>query len=74
MQKGCSLFVLLLCTIVIGVLAYLLGKKSGTKTIDTIALNAAFIAADENRPVDMSHILRAARSEYMKLEKSFTPL
>lgn len=43
MQKGCSLFVLLLCTIVIGVLAYLLGKKSGTKTIDTIALNAAFV-------------------------------
>ena len=34
---------LLLCTIVIGVLAYLLGKKSGTKTIDTIALNAAFV-------------------------------
>lgn len=43
MQKGCFLFVLLLCTIVIGVLAYLLGKKSGTKTIDTIALNAAFV-------------------------------
>ena len=42
--------------------------------IRNIALNAAFIAADENRPVDMSHILRAARSEYMKLEKSFTPL
>jgi ATP-dependent 26S proteasome regulatory subunit len=40
--------------------------------IRNIALNAAFIAADENRPVNMSHILRAARSEYMKLEKSFT--
>jgi hypothetical protein len=37
--------------------------------IRNIALNAAFIAADEGRPVDMSHISRAARSEYNKLEK-----
>lgn len=37
--------------------------------IRNIALNAAFIAADEGRPVDMSHIARAARSEYNKLEK-----
>jgi SpoVK/Ycf46/Vps4 family AAA+-type ATPase len=37
--------------------------------IRNIALNAAFIAADEGRAVDMSHISRAARSEYNKLEK-----
>lgn len=37
--------------------------------IRNIALNAAFIAADEGKPVDMSHISRAARSEYNKLEK-----
>jgi Cdc6-like AAA superfamily ATPase len=37
--------------------------------IRNIAMNAAFIAADEGRPVDMSHISRAARSEYNKLEK-----
>lgn len=37
--------------------------------IRNIALNAAFIAADEGTPVRMSHISRAARSEYNKLEK-----
>ena len=37
--------------------------------IRNIALNAAFLAADAGEPVRMSHILRAARSEYAKLEK-----
>ena len=37
--------------------------------IRNIAMNAAFIAADENMPVGMSQVLRAARSEYNKLEK-----
>lgn len=37
--------------------------------IRNIAMNAAFIAADEKKPVEMSHIHRAARSEYIKLEK-----
>jgi SpoVK/Ycf46/Vps4 family AAA+-type ATPase len=37
--------------------------------IRNIALNAAFLAADEGQPVQMSHIARAARSEYSKLEK-----
>ena len=37
--------------------------------IRNIAMNAAFIAAEENKPVEMSHIHRAARSEYAKLEK-----
>lgn len=38
--------------------------------IRNIALNAAFLAADEGRPVNMGHLSRAARSEYNKLEKS----
>jgi AAA+ superfamily predicted ATPase len=40
--------------------------------IRNIALNAAFLAADTGEPVQMKHILRAARSEYLKLEKSLT--
>jgi hypothetical protein len=40
--------------------------------IRNIALNAAFLAADEATPVRMSHLLRAARSEYAKLEKPLT--
>jgi ATP-dependent 26S proteasome regulatory subunit len=38
--------------------------------IRNIALNAAFIAADAGEPVRMNHLLRAARSEYAKLEKT----
>jgi ATPase family associated with various cellular activities (AAA)/Winged helix domain, variant len=37
-----------------------------------IALNAAFLAADEGAPVGMAHLKRAARSEYAKLEKPLT--
>ncbi|WP_088239779.1 ATP-binding protein [Calothrix rhizosoleniae] len=40
--------------------------------IRNIALNAAFLAADSKEPVQMKHILRAARTEYIKLEKSLT--
>jgi SpoVK/Ycf46/Vps4 family AAA+-type ATPase len=40
--------------------------------IRNIALNAAFLAADADEPVRMKHLLRAARSEYAKLEKSLT--
>jgi hypothetical protein len=40
--------------------------------IRNIALNAAFLAADANEPVRMSHILRAARIEYRKIEKPLT--
>lgn len=40
--------------------------------IRNIALNAAFLAADAGEPVRMSHLLRAARSEYAKLEKPLT--
>ena len=40
--------------------------------IRNIALNAAFIAAEAGEPVRMSHLLRAARSEYAKLEKPLT--
>jgi hypothetical protein len=39
--------------------------------IRSIALNAAFLAADAGDPVRMAHILRAARAEYAKLEKPF---
>jgi hypothetical protein len=40
--------------------------------IHNIALNAAFLAADAGEPVRMSHLLRAARGEYAKLEKPLT--
>jgi hypothetical protein len=37
--------------------------------IRNIALGAAFLAAAEARPVEMGHVLRAARAEYSKLER-----
>jgi hypothetical protein len=37
--------------------------------VRNIAMNAAFFAAEAGSPVDMSHLLRAARAEYAKLEK-----
>ena len=37
--------------------------------IRNIAMNAAFLAAEEDKKVKMSHLLSAARSEYAKLEK-----
>jgi hypothetical protein len=40
--------------------------------IRNIALNAAFLAADAAEPVRMLHLLRAARSEYAKLERPLT--
>jgi len=40
--------------------------------IRNIALNAAFLAAEAGTPVRMTHLLRAAQSEYTKLEKSLT--
>jgi hypothetical protein len=40
--------------------------------IRNIALNAAFLAADSGEPVRMQHLLRAARSEYAKLERPLT--
>ena len=40
--------------------------------IKNIALYAAFLAAEGDEPVRMSHLLRAARVEYGKLEKSLT--
>ena len=40
--------------------------------IRNIALNAAFLAAEANLPVQMSHILQAAQSEYIKLERPLT--
>ena len=40
--------------------------------IRNVALNAAFLAAEAGEPVRMAHLLRAARSEYAKLEKSLT--
>jgi len=41
-------------------------------TIRNIALNAAFLAADDARPVDMHHVYRAAQVEYAKQEKQLT--
>ena len=41
-------------------------------TIRNIAMNGAFLAADADDPVGMSHLLRATRVEYAKLEKPLT--
>ncbi len=40
--------------------------------IRNIAIYAAFLAADVHEPVRMSHLLRAARVEYAKLERPLT--
>jgi hypothetical protein len=40
--------------------------------IRNIALNAAFLAADLDEPVRMTHLLKAARTEYAKMEKVLT--
>jgi AAA+ superfamily predicted ATPase len=40
--------------------------------IRNIALKATFLAADAGEPVRMTHILRAARNEYRKLERPLT--
>jgi hypothetical protein len=40
--------------------------------IRNIALNAAFLAADLDEPLRMTHVLKAARSEYAKMEKVLT--
>ena len=40
--------------------------------IRNIAMNAAFLAAEESGPVRMMHLSRAARSEYAKLDKTLT--
>ncbi|NJO78627.1 MAG: ATP-binding protein [Cyanobacteria bacterium RM1_2_2] len=40
--------------------------------IRNVALNAAFLAADAGEPVQMHHLLQAARTEYAKLEKTLT--
>jgi hypothetical protein len=40
--------------------------------IRNIALNASFLAADENRPVGMQDIYQAARTEYAKMEKQMS--
>jgi ATP-dependent 26S proteasome regulatory subunit len=42
--------------------------------IRNIALNAAFLAADAEEPVRMKHLLDAARSEYVKLERTLTDI
>jgi SpoVK/Ycf46/Vps4 family AAA+-type ATPase len=40
--------------------------------IRSIAMNAAFLAADAGTPVRMGTVLRATRAEYSKLEKTLT--
>ncbi|MBD2496795.1 ATP-binding protein [Nostoc sp. FACHB-280] len=40
--------------------------------IRNIALNAAFLAADGDEPVGMKHLLQAAKSEYIKMERPLT--
>jgi AAA+ superfamily predicted ATPase len=42
--------------------------------IRNIALNSAMLAANANEPIMMKHILQAAKSEYLKLERTLTDL
>ncbi|MEO1427817.1 MAG: ATP-binding protein [Cyanobacteria bacterium J06633_8] len=54
-------------------------KKLGQLTvaggnIRNIALNAAFLAADADEPIQMKHILQAAKAEYVKLERQLTDI
>lgn len=42
--------------------------------IRNIAMNAAFLAASEGRPISMEHLLAAARAEYLKIDRPLTPL
>jgi hypothetical protein len=42
-------------------------------SIRNIALSAAFLAADEGASLGMRHVLAAARTEYVKLERSLSP-
>jgi SpoVK/Ycf46/Vps4 family AAA+-type ATPase len=42
-------------------------------SIRNIALSAAFLAADEGEPIRMRHVEAAARSEYLKLERTLSP-
>jgi len=41
-------------------------------SIRNIALSAAFLAADEGGPMRMRHVAAAARSEYLKLERTLS--
>ncbi len=41
-------------------------------SIRNVALSAAFLAADEGTALQMRHLLAAARTEYVKLERSVT--
>ena len=41
--------------------------------IRNIALNAAFLAAADNQPISMAHLAKAARREYIKIDKMITP-
>jgi hypothetical protein len=41
-------------------------------SIRNVALSAAFLAAEESAPLAMRHVLAAARTEYLKLERSLT--
>jgi hypothetical protein len=41
-------------------------------SIRSIALSAAFLAADGDEPIGMRHVLRAARTEYAKMDKPLT--
>ena len=40
--------------------------------IRTIAMNAAFVAAGNDQPVNMTHLFHAASAEYVKLERALT--
>jgi hypothetical protein len=51
-----------------------LGQLTATGgNIRNIALSAAFLAADEGAPIAMRHMRAAARTEYLKHDRSLTP-
>jgi hypothetical protein len=40
-------------------------------SINNVAINAAFLAAQNGTPVTMSLVLQAARNEFLKLKRPF---
>src|SRR6266542_1637272 len=50
-------------------LSLLSGLDLSGGNIKTIAINAAFLAAADDAPIGMTHVVRAAAREYVKLSK-----
>ena len=50
-------------------IGFLSGLELSGANIQSVAINAAFLAASEQKPIAMTHVVRAAAREYVKLSK-----